>query len=148
MNLAKNNQTNNRQLALEVIFSVVVLKKSLNDFDFQGNSFAALLSFGTIRFYHQLNYIVQPLLRQEFKKEDLDIFCILLLGAYQLLHEDNPTYAVVNESVNLVGVSQKYWAKGLINAVLRKIITLRIPEHTSHPKWLEKKIKKNRPGYT
>jgi 16S rRNA (cytosine967-C5)-methyltransferase len=140
---AKNND---RIIALNAIFSVVVLKKSLNEFDFDGNSFATSLSFGVLRFYHHLNSIIQPLLKKDFKKEDLDIFCILLLGSYQLIYEDNPEYAIVNESVNL---TNKPWAKGLINAILRKIAKLKISpnnSHRSHPAWLEKKIKNQYPN--
>lgn len=134
---------NDRQLALQAIYSVVVAKKSLSDFDFLGSSFATLLSFGTIRFYHHLVDVINPLLKKDLDKKDLDIFCILLLGSYQIIYEDNPEYAIVNESVNL---SKKQQYKGLINAILRKVATTQITRHHSHPKWLYKKIKNAYPN--
>lgn len=133
---------NDRQLALNAIFSVVVYKKSLNDFDFGGSSFATSLSFGTIRFYHHLNKITQSFLKKDFEKDDLDIFCILLLGAYQLIYTKKPQYAILNESVNL---TDKKWAKGLINAILRKIANTSFEDDFSHPTWLLKKIKHQYP---
>jgi 16S rRNA (cytosine967-C5)-methyltransferase len=133
---------NARNIALDAVLSVVVHKKSLSDFDFQQQGFATLLAFGTIRFYHHLVDVINPLLKRDFDKKDLDIFCILLLGSYQLLYEDNPAYAVVNESINL---TNKQWAKGLINALLRKVSTIEVSVHNSHPKWLEKKITRQYP---
>ena len=140
MKIVKNND---RQLALNAIFSVVVDKKSLNDFDFQNNSFATTLSFGTIRYYHHLNKVVHRLLKKEFEKKNLDIFCILLLGAYQIIYIDTPNFAAINESVNL---AEEKWAKSLVNAVLRKITTYPLEPDYSHPKWLVKKIKNQYPA--
>ena len=138
MKIAKNS----RKVALDAIFSVVVNKKSLSDFDFDGNSFATSLSFGVLRFYHHLNKVVFSFLKKDFNKEDLDIFCILLLGSYQIIYEDTPNFAAINESVNLV---EKPWARGLVNAILRKISIADIQKSHSHPKWLERKIKQQYP---
>ena len=106
--------------------------------------------FGTIRFYHQLNDLVSPLLKHPLKKEDLDIHCLLLLGAYQLLHAHTPPHAVIFETVEVGSLLDKPWSKKLINAILRKIErehqTL-IKPHYSHPSWLVKKIKHNYPEH-
>jgi len=146
----ENNNT--RFIALEAICSVVLEKKSLSAFVYpeQDSALTKSLVFGTIRFYHQLNDIVTQLLKHSLKKEDLDIHCLMLLGAYQLLHSKVATHASIFETVNVVNALNKPWAKGLVNAILRQIDRdkeiLRAQTHYSHPSWLVKKIKQNYPN--
>lgn len=85
------------------------------------------------------------------KKLDVEVRIALRLGAYQLLFLDKvPAYSALNESVNLVQKAKKTSAKGLVNAILRKISTRvptieyandidRISVETSHPTWLIEK---------
>src|SRR5215207_2638764 len=85
------------------------------------------------------------------KKLDTAVRIALRLGTYQLLFLDKiPAYSAINESVNLVQKARKSSAKGLVNAVLRKITSGRpqldcvddvdrISVETSHPTWLLKK---------
>lgn len=142
---------NTRLVALEAICWVVLEKKSLSAFSYpdQNNSLTKSLVFGTIRFYHQLNDIVTHLLKHSLKKEDLDIHCLMLLGAYQLLHSNVATHASIFETVNVVNTLNKPWAKSLVNAILRQIDrnkdALLSQTHYSHPSWLVKKIKKYYP---
>jgi 16S rRNA (cytosine967-C5)-methyltransferase len=82
------------------------------------------------------------------RKLDSAVRIALRLGAYQLLFLDRiPAYSAINESVNLVQKARKSSAKGLVNAVLRKISTgvptlkftddiERLSVETSHPRWL------------
>lgn len=82
------------------------------------------------------------------KKLDLEVLVSLRMGAFQLLELDRiPAHSAVNESVALVQRAKKASAKGLVNAVLRKISTgnsghdLSQDSHslsleTSHPQWL------------
>ena len=56
---------------------------------------AKSLVFGTIRFYHQLNDIVTDLLNHSLEKEDLDIHCLMLLGAYQILYSKVAIHASI-----------------------------------------------------
>ena len=80
---------------------------------------------------------------------------ILRLGAYQILYLDRvPDSAAVNTSVELVKLSGRGQAAGLVNAVLRKVSQNKnnlppIPERDavkylsirySHPKWLVKRL--------
>ena len=75
----------------------------------------------------------------------------LRLGAYQLQFlEKIPDYSAINESVNLVQIAKKTSAKGLVNAILRRV-SEQVPElsftddvervsvETSHPRWLMEK---------
>ncbi len=147
----ENNTT--RVVALEAIYSVIINKKSLSAFNYPEDSDTPLIKslvFGTIRFYHQLNDIVSKQLKHSLKKEDLDIHCLMLLGAYQLLYSNIATHASIFETVNVVNTLNKPWAKALVNAILRQIDrdkkTLQQQIHFSHPSWLVKKIKRDYPN--
>ncbi|MGB7068637.1 MAG: 16S rRNA (cytosine(967)-C(5))-methyltransferase RsmB [Pyrinomonadaceae bacterium] len=88
------------------------------------------------------------------KKLDVEVRIALRLGTYQLVFLDRiPAYSAINDSVSLVQRAKKTSAKGLVNAVLRKM-TSKLPEIefsdeidriatvNSHPRWLiEKWIK-------
>ena len=148
------NNHSSRAIALEAICSVVLAKKSLSNFDFPTTNDAPIikaLTFGTIRFYHQLNDIVTHLLKHSLKKTDLDIHCLLLLGAYQILHSNTAPHACIFESVELTHTLNKSWARGLVNAILRKIQSdkekYQQQRHYAHPTWLIKKIKQYYPHH-
>ncbi len=143
--------SNVRLVALDAICWVVLEKKSLSAFVYpdQNSSLTKSLVFGTIRFYHQLNDIVTDLLKHSLKKEDLDIHCLILLGAYQILHSNIAAHASIFETVDVANTIDKPWAKGLVNAILRQIDRdkgkLLSEKHASHPTWLVKKIKQYYP---
>ena len=142
-------------VALEAICSVVLNKRSLSAFNYPDdlNDLSLIKSFvfGTIRFYHQLNDIVSGLLKHPIEKENLDIHCLMLLGAYQILHSNVAPHAIIFETVNVVNDLNKPWAKGLVNAILREVDRqkhlLQKQPHYSHPSWLVKKIKNNHPDH-
>ncbi len=140
-------KNNDRFIALQAICWVVLEKKSLSTFAYpqEVSPLSKSLVFGTIRFYHQLNDIVSDLLKHSLKKQDLDIHCLMLLGAYQLLHSNVASHASIFETVNIADTLDKSWAKSLINAILREVDrqkdTLKQQTHYSHPTWLLKKIK-------
>jgi 16S rRNA (cytosine967-C5)-methyltransferase len=85
------------------------------------------------------------------KRLDDAVRSALRLGAYQLRFlEKIPDYSAINESVNLVQTAKKTSAKGLVNAVLRRISERatqfafadeieRVSVETSHPRWLVEK---------
>lgn len=143
--------SNTRIIALKAICWVVLEKKSLNAFAYpqEVSPLTKSLVFGTLRFYHQLNDIVSGLLKHSLKKQDLDIHCLILLGAYQILHSNVAIHASIFETVHIADVLNKSWAKSLINAILRGIDrqknTLKQQTHYSHPSWLLKKIKQTYP---
>ena len=145
-------ETNHTRLvALEAICSVVLDKRSLSSVVYHQDDSALTKSlvFGTIRFYHQLNDIVTGLLNHSLEKEDLDIHCLMLLGAYQILYSKVAIHASIYETVNVLNALDKAWAKGLVNAILRQIdrdqALLKQQTHYSHPTWMVKKIKQNYP---
>jgi 16S rRNA (cytosine967-C5)-methyltransferase len=89
------SKTNSRVIALQAICSVVLNKQSLANVEFPLDApdlpFAKSLIFGTLRFYHHLNDIVTKRIHNPLEKKNLDLHCLLLLGAYQLLHSSTPS---------------------------------------------------------
>ena len=147
--MQSSDNNNPRVVALEAICSVVLKKESLSAFKFPQDiddlSLAKSLTYNTIRFYHQLNDIVSSILVKPIAKKNLDIHCLILLGANQILFSNIPSHAAIFETVNVVNTLDKSWAKGLVNAVLREIdrnkdVLVKKP-HFSHPSWMLKKIK-------
>ena len=147
------NKTNARVIAHQAICSIVLKKQSLSDdifpIDYDDLSYAKSLTFGSIRFYHHLNDVITLRVKKPLEKRNLDIHCLLILGAYQLIHSDTPIHAAVNETVGVAEVIGKPWAKGFINAILREIDRdrriIENTKHYSHPSWLIKKIKQDYP---
>lgn len=115
------------------------------------------LCFGTCRWYHQLEGVLQQLLDKPLRKKDTDIHCLLLCGLYQLKFLRLPDYAAINETVDACVVMKKNWAKGLINGVLRQYQRmLADPDQAesdnetmrySHPGWLIGAVKKAWPDH-
>jgi len=66
-----------------------------------------------------MNAIAEALLSKPLKAKDTDIYCLVLLGLYQLDCMRVPPHAVVSETVNGVKDLRKVWARGLVNGLLR-----------------------------
>ncbi|WP_461520292.1 16S rRNA (cytosine(967)-C(5))-methyltransferase RsmB [Porticoccus sp.] len=104
------------------------------------------LCYGTLRFYPRLNAYLKLLLAKPFKAKDLDIEAILACSLYQLLETRVPPHAAVNEAVATTIALKKSWAKGLVNAVVRRFLREQnaLSEklagndvfRTAHPAWL------------
>ena len=104
------------------------------------------LCYGTLRYYPRLTAYLNLLLAKPFKSKDRDLEAILACSLYQLLETRVPSHAAVNEAVAACKALKKLWAKGLINAVLRRFLRERTaldvtlkdnPEfNTAHPNWL------------
>lgn len=77
------------------------------------------LVFGTLRHWFSLQNELSERLSKPFKPKDNDLLCLLALGLYQIRHTRIPAHAALNETLKLCP-KNKAWAKGLINAVLRR----------------------------
>ena len=109
------------------------------------------ITFGTLRWYTQLEYILSQLVEKPIKNKDRTLKYLIIIGLYQLIHMRTPNHAVVSEMVEACTKINMEWAKGLVNAVLRrylresKNIQYKIFENKiikfAHPEWLIKKIK-------
>jgi len=114
------------------------------------------LCYGTLRWYPRLAAIADSLLSRSLKDKDADVHCLILLGLYQLLHTRVPDHAALAETVAGAQGLGKPWAKGLVNAVLRRFQRERAAvlagvdgsEATAcaHPDWLLGLLKAAWPG--
>ncbi len=135
-------------------WSSQILNKALDDLSAEKDkTLASYLTLGVLQNYILLDYVIDKCLNGN-KKLDLTVRNTLRLGAYQLLFSDKiPARAAVNESVKLCRTSGYSSACGLVNAVLRKISDLGMPEvddpaiRYSHPKWFVDRIEAEH-GYT
>lgn len=113
------------------------------------------LSYGVMRWYHQLAGIASLFLSRPLKPKDMDVHALLLVGLYQLRHTRVADHAAVDATVAAAEVLRKPWAKGLLNACLRS--SLRETERVeraiaksdemrySHPAWLIAAVRRDRP---
>ena len=110
------------------------------------SSLSLELTYGCLRRYFSLAAQVDPLLAKPLRAKDRDIYGLLLTGAYQLQHTRVPAHAALFETVAAARLLGKAWAKGLVNAVLRKLAAA-VPAAaaaaagaatTEHPAWLQR----------
>lgn len=79
---------------------------------------------GVLRKQLQLDAALRPLLKRPGAKLDAEVRIALRLGAFQLLHMDRiPARAAIDESVELTKQAGHRFAAGMVNAVLRKLVT-------------------------
>ena len=118
---------------------------------------AADLSYGTLRFYGEIDANLTQLLEKPLTDERLH--ALLLVAIYQLLHDKADAFTVVNQAVHAVSQlkrpTAKSWAKGLVNAILRNFLRqkdqlaakLKTNEVAtfSYPQWWINKVKTQYP---
>jgi 16S rRNA (cytosine967-C5)-methyltransferase len=80
------------------------------------------LCYGVLRWYGRFDGLLKLLLEHPMKTKDRDIHCLLILGLYELSDARSPDYAIVSVVVETASTLGKPWAKGLLNAVLRRFI--------------------------
>ena len=110
------------------------------------------LCFGTLRWYPQLQAIVNHLMSKPIKDKEREIQALLACGIYQLMYMRVADHAAINETVAATVKLKRLWAKGLVNAVLRNFqrqqqqITEQLANaaefETAHPQWLINRIQK------
>jgi 16S rRNA (cytosine967-C5)-methyltransferase len=137
-----------RKIEQDQAFSSILLPLFEKNLHQKDRSLCHELTLGTLRRQIYLDKIIEKFVS---KKLDAEVRIVLRLGVYQIYFLDKiPLYSIINESVNLVQRAKKTSAKGLVNAVLRKIgaekIELdfvdqveKISVETSHPQWLVEK---------
>ena len=105
------------------------------------NALCLELTYGCLRHYFSLAEAVEARLARPLRSKDLDVFCLLLVGAYQLQRMRVPGHAAIHETVSAARALGKPWAAGLVNAVLRKLPARPDEEASDHPAWLQGRIK-------
>ena len=110
---------------------------------------AADLSYGTLRFYGEVNAYLEKLLEKPLS--NAHITALLLVAIYQLLHDKADDFTVVNQAVKAAGDAKPRWAKGLVNGVLRNFLRQKVAlaeklktdevAQYSYPQWWINKLK-------
>ncbi len=130
-----------KQVIYEGGYASLLLREKRNLFSNEDNAFISETVYGTLRNYALLNKQWKEYAKHSVRR---DTAILLNMSIYHLFFLDKiPTYAVINEAVEL---SQKR-DKSFVNAVLRKVSekglvlnednTLEaLSENTSHPLWI------------
>ena len=114
------------------------------------------LSYGTLRWQPRLEQLLKRLLNKPLKAKDRDIQLLMLIGLYQLDQLEIPHHVAVSETVAVAKRLKKAWARGLVNAVLRRFLREKeqlvaaLKENKkaiyAHPEWLLDAIIEDWPG--
>lgn len=97
------------------------------------------IALGVLRHLRTVDAAIRPLLKQPLASLDIEVLAALRIGAFEALFSRTKTHAVVDQSVELVKALDGGRAKGLVNAVVRKIskdLTLSRGESLNHPDWI------------
>lgn len=110
---------------LQVVRHDVSLDKALdkcleNNASHEQISLLKELCYGVMRWWPRLKAIEHHLLDKPLANKHLDISVLLWLGFYQLEKLNIAEHAAVSETVACAPAIKKQWAKGLINALLRR----------------------------
>ncbi len=101
--------------------------------------------YGVIRRYFALSRHLDGYLGKPLKAKDLPVRMLLLSGLNELGFMSTAGYAVVDESVKACDEIGRPWAKGLVNAILRRALrqrddisatALSQEAEFNHPQWL------------
>src|SRR5215831_8901125 len=130
--------------AAELLHSALLERLSAADRDL-----AHSIVMGVLRWQSLLDSAFLPLITVPVQKLDLEVLIALRMGAYQLAFLDRiPGHAIVNETVELVKKHKKRSAAGMVNAILRKLLSQRsglriagkgLAHDYAHPPWLVEK---------
>jgi 16S rRNA (cytosine967-C5)-methyltransferase len=150
--------SNDRLQALRILNKVVNDKQSLTQafqITTEVSPLTKAICFGVCRHYVRLQALADHLI--EKRPTASDVWLALLIGLYQLQFLDKPEYATVKETVDVLTKLKKPWAKGLVNAVLRRFCRERplILEHLQgqpgfdlgHPEWFIERLKRDWPQH-
>jgi len=128
-----------------------LLPKYLERLELQKRPLAQEISYGVLRWYFRLNPLLAKMLTKPLRGKKLTIHYLLLVGLYQINYLDKVDYATVKETVNVCDELQLSWAKGLVNAILRRFIREQESllaelecsweSFYAYPEWMSKQIK-------
>jgi 16S rRNA (cytosine967-C5)-methyltransferase len=102
------------------------------------SGFVRTLVLGVLRWRSRIDFVIGALAQRPVHKLEPAVLDVLRVGVYQLLFMDVAEYAAVSETVDLAPKR----ARGLVNAILRRVTEGKAPEpvelpvRTAHPRWL------------
>ncbi len=151
-----------RTVTVRILTAVIQNKRSLNDVlpaflqqENQNNALIHELAAGSLRWWWRLSTYVDQLLSKPLKPKDFDVYCLLVIGVYQIQFMRIPDHAAVSQTVNSSREIGKHWSRNLINAVMRRFIReqdeLEQKFKTnpvviySHPGWMIKQLQADWP---
>ena len=135
------------EIILNKQYSNLILRKELNEFDEQDKRFITNIVYGTMQNYLYVRYLWENYVEKSIAK---DIAILMDMSIYQIEFMDKvPTYAVVNEAVEIASQLHKGKYKSMVNAMLRRFMReekreitgddlTQLSILTSHPLWLVK----------
>lgn len=157
----KNAALNPRLMAIKALGEVLDEGKNLSDCtalkgeaDARNLAQARHLAYGVLRWQVALAWLEAQLLSKPIKHKERDISRLLWLGIFQLWQDRTPDHAAINETTECARSLGKTWAVNMVNAVLRRFQReqvqwleklAEVPEHWSHPPWLQAAIKSDWP---
>lgn len=100
---------------------------------------AWFIALGVLRRRSHVDAALRPHLERPVGNLDPAVRAVLRVGAFEKLFARTPPHAVVNEAVNVAQKVGAGRAKGLVNAVLRRVVQptdLSRAEALDHPQWL------------
>ena len=149
---ASQAQANARLTALRLLENVIKRKRSMEEAMELEKSFASLrsddrafarmLAATTLRYWGQINAILDKCLNKPGPVDPFEAHLTLCLGVTQLLWMRIPSHAAIHETVELCTHVRTSRSKGLVNAVLRKIdkqgqaLLQSVPLTVNIPDWL------------
>jgi 16S rRNA (cytosine967-C5)-methyltransferase len=156
-----DNAAQARALATRVLIAVARDGRRLEDALAGASAPASLkatvqsLSFGTIRWFYQLEACLAGLSGRPLDRLDPEVRALALIGLYQLAHGETPAHAAVAETVEASRLLRRPKAAGFVNAILRRFLRerdaiLASVQHDpaarhAHPAWMVQAFEKDWP---
>jgi len=134
-----------------------VLSQSNEAISGENASLLKALCFGTLRTFQRWEAIMDAAMTRPIKKSEGELRALIAVGLFQLIDSRVPAHAAISETVAATLVLKKKWAKGLVNALLRRV--QREPEWCAEisqktdsakycfPQWMLEKVKKDWPQH-
>lgn len=134
-----------RARAARLLHQVVTARRT-TDQVMDGASVTPLIQemlLGSLRHYFSLSAAVDAALHRPLKPKDQELRALMIVGAYQLRFMRVPDHAAIFETVDACSELGRPWARGLVNAVLRKLAAAPAPAAgaSEHPSWLEQALR-------
>lgn len=105
-------------------YSNVVLNNivSRNNMDKRDRDLAFRIFYGVLERRITLDYVISKYSRVKVSKLDKEVSAGLRMGVYELVYNNSPEYAVINEVSQIVKESVGVKRAGFVNAVLRNFV--------------------------